>query len=39
VFNCTEGVLGREATRRLLDQAWKVLDLDDAAILVELLHG
>jgi 2-methylcitrate dehydratase PrpD len=38
VFNCTEGVLGREATRRLLDQAWKVLELDDVSVLVELLH-
>jgi 2-methylcitrate dehydratase PrpD len=38
VFSCAEGVLSRDATGRLIDHAWKVLELDDAALLVKLLH-
>jgi len=38
VFSCAEGVLDAEATRRLIDKAWKVLELEDAAALVGLLH-
>lgn len=38
VFSCTEGVLSDAATKRLIDHAWKVLDLPDATILAKLLH-
>jgi Uncharacterized protein involved in propionate catabolism len=38
VFSCTEGVLSDAATRRLIDHAWKILDLPDATILAKLLH-
>ena len=38
VFSCAEGVLSESATRRLIDHAWKVLNLPDASVLAMLLH-
>ena len=38
VFSCAEGVLSDAATRRLIENAWKVLDLPDATVLATLLH-
>lgn len=39
VFSCAEGVLDKAAASRLIDRAWKVLDLPDATVLVRLLFG
>lgn len=38
VFSCAEGVLSEGATKRLIEHAWKVLDLPDATVLARLLH-
>ena len=38
VFSCTEGILSNEATKHLIDHAWKVLELPDATILAKLLN-
>jgi 2-methylcitrate dehydratase PrpD len=38
VFSCAEGVLSEAATNRLIHNAWRVLDLPDAAPLATLLH-
>ncbi|PWC10834.1 MmgE/PrpD family protein [Brenneria roseae subsp. americana] len=38
VFSCAEGVLSNAATVRLIDHAWRILDLKDVSILTTLLH-
>ncbi len=38
VFSCAENVLSDTATERLIDHAWRILELKDVSILTTLLH-